>query len=220
VSPVGHLQYGWWIAHWKQFDRRERAAIALSGAACDLDGLSIFAGSETYYRYHHMLFHNLGATLVVAFLAGLLFWRRLWAWLAVVFAFGAHIVEDYFSIPWDMRPWEPFNSMVVNLDHHLPSWLVQYVFQTATMAFIIGITVWIYLRYGRTPLEIISPAFDQVIIGYAVLPFRHRCATCQHRAYFRCARCDRTFCAKHSKVSRACQVICAECAVNTSAFPG
>ena len=211
LSPIGHLQYGWWFAHWRQFDRRERAAIALAGAACDLDGLSMFAGGDAYYRFHHMLFHNVGALLVVIPLAGLFLWRRAWAWLAVVFAFGMHIVEDYFSIPWDMKPWEPFNAAVVNLGHHLPPWLVQYVFQSVAMAFILGITIWIYLRYQRTPLEIVSPAFDRLIMNYALLPWRNRCAHCGHRAPFRCDRCGQIFCAEHAKVGRGCGVVCSAC---------
>ena len=211
MSPVGHLQYGWWFAHWRNFDRRERAAIALAAAACDLDGLSFFAGSETYYRYHHMLFHNVGATLAVALLAGLLFWRRLWVWLAVVFAFGAHIVEDYFTTAWDMRPWAPFSATIVNLGSHLPAWMVQGLFQSIAILFILGMTVWIYLRHHRTPLEIISPAFDHLIIDYAVLPWRNRCADCTHRAHFRCARCGRPLCAKHGKVRGGFRVECKKC---------
>jgi len=129
LSPVAHLQYGWWFAHWADINRRERAAIAVAGAACDLDGLSLFGGGDAYYRYHHMLFHNAGATLAVIPLAGIFFWRRPLVWLLVVFAFAAHIVEDYFTVAWPMRPWEPFNATVVNLGNHLPAWMVQGLFQ-------------------------------------------------------------------------------------------
>lgn len=211
LSPIGHLQYGWWFAHWRKFDRRERAAIALAGAASDLDGLSFAAGGDAYYRYHHILFHNIGSVLVVIPLAGLLFRRRAWAWLAVVFAFGMHIVEDYFSIPWDMKPLAPFNATAVNLGRHLPPWLVQYVFQTAAMAFILGVTIWIYARYRRTPLEIISPAFDRLIMNYALLPWRSRCARCSRRAHFRCDQCGKTFCAGHAQPGRGCEVLCSGC---------
>jgi LexA-binding, inner membrane-associated putative hydrolase len=216
---VGHLQYGWWFAHWRNFDRRERAAIALAGAACDLDGLSMFWGSDTYYKYHHMLFHNVGSVLAVILLGGLLFWRRPWVWLLVVFAFGAHIVEDYFSIPWDMKPWAPFNSTVVNLNHHLSTQFVQYGLQTVAMVFILGITVRIYIKHKRTPLEIISPAFDRLIMNYALLPWKNHCASCSHRAHFRCDQCGKTFCANHAKPVRGCAVACNNCAGSTGASP-
>lgn len=211
MSPIGHLQYGWWFAHWGEFNRRERAAIALAGVGADLDGLSLLAGGEAFHRYHHILFHNVGATLAIGALAGLLFWRRPRVWLLVVFAFGAHIVEDYVTVGWDQFPWQPFGASAVNLSHHLPNWLVQGVFQVAAMFFIMAMTVWIYLRYQRTPLEIISPALDRLIINYAVLPWRNRCPACGHRAHFRCDSCGRNYCAMHSKVRRSLEVRCGEC---------
>jgi membrane-bound metal-dependent hydrolase YbcI (DUF457 family) len=206
------LQYGWWFAHWRKLDRRDRAAVALAGAACDLDGLSLLAGGDAYYRYHHILFHNVGSLLVIAALAGLFFWRKPWVWLLVAFSFGMHVVEDYFTVPWNMQPWRPFASTVVNLGQHVPGWVVQYVFQSVAMAGIVAITVWIYLRYQRTPIEIISPALDRLILNYAVLPLKNRCASCTAKAHFRCGRCARTFCAKHITVNRGCEAHCPECA--------
>jgi inner membrane protein len=211
LSPVAHLQYGWWFAHWVDINRRERAAIALAGAGPDLDGLSLFGGGDAYYRYHHILFHNAGASLAVIPLAGIFFWRRPLVWLLVVFAFSMHMVEDYFTVSWNMYPWEPFNATVVNLSNHIPGWIVQDVFQTAAILFILGMTIWIYLRYHRTPLEIISPAFDRLIVGYAVLPWRNRCAECTHRAHFRCAQCGRLVCAEHGIVRRGFRVECKQC---------
>ena len=61
MSPLAHLQYGWWFAHWKDFGRRERAIIALAGAGPDLDGLSLLAGGDAFHKYHHILLHNVGA---------------------------------------------------------------------------------------------------------------------------------------------------------------
>jgi hypothetical protein len=112
VSPLGPLQYGWWFAHWGEFSRRERAAIALAGVGADLDGLSLLAGGEAFQRYHHILFHNFGAALAISALAGLFFRRRPRVWLLVTFAFGAHIVEDYVPVGWDQLPWQPFSASV------------------------------------------------------------------------------------------------------------
>ncbi len=206
------MQYGWWFAHWADIHRRERAAIALAAAAPDLDGLSLFGGGDAYYRYHHILFHNAGATLAVIPLAGIFFWKRPLVWLLIVFAFAMHMVEDYFTVAWPMRPWEPFSASVTNLATHVPSWMVQGIFQLAAILFILGMTVWIYRRHHRTPLEIISPAFDRLIVGYAVLPWQNRCADCNHRAHFRCDRCDRAICANHGKITRGFNVQCKNCA--------
>lgn len=211
MSPVAHLQYGWWFAHWLQTNRRERAAIALAGAGPDLDGLSLFGGGEAYYRYHHMLFHNLGATLAVIPLAGIFFWKRPVVWFMVVFAFGMHVVEDYFTVAWPMRMMEPFSATLTNLGDYLSTFMVQGVFQIAATLFILAMTIWIYLRYHRTPLEIISPDFDRLIIGYGVLPWRNRCRDCNLRAHFRCDRCGRTTCAQHGTVRQGFKVVCKKC---------
>ncbi len=213
VSPIAHLQYGWWFAHWGEFNRRERAAIALAGAGPDLDGLSFLGGSESFYRYHHILFHNLGSVLGVSILAGLALWRRPRVWLLVVFAFAMHVVEDYFTVSWDQYPWKPFASSVVNLSSHLPGWWVQGVFQAFAVVFILAMTVLIYLRCQRTPIEILSPALDRLLVNYAVLPWRNRCSQCGRHAHFRCDRCGKTLCALHGKLAPRMQVRCASCPV-------
>ncbi len=217
MSPVAHLQYGWWFAHWGDFSRRERAVIAVAGAGPDLDGITFLAGSEPFHRYHHILFHNVGSTLAVAALAGLFFWRRPLAWILTVFAFAMHIVEDYVTVSWNQYPWRPFSASAVNLADRLPPWVVQGVFQAAAMALVLATTIWIYLRHGRTPLEILSPAFDRLLMNYAVLPWRRRCALCGRRAHFCCGNCRRTVCSSHGKVGARWQALCADCAAPQTA---
>ncbi len=212
MSPIGHLQYGWWFAHWGEFRRPERAAIALAGVAPDLDSLSLLVGGDASHRYHHILLHNVGATLAAVALAIAVFWRRPRLWALVGFAFAMHVVEDYVTVGWDQLPLEPFNATVVNLSRQLPNWLVQDVFQVTAMLFILVMTVWIYLRQQRTPLEIISPALDRLLLNYAVLPWKNRCACCGRRAHFRCDHCALDFCASHSRVGRNLKVRCGACA--------
>lgn len=208
MSPVAHLQYGWWFAHWSEFSRRDRAVIALAGAGPDLDGLSMFGGPEAFHRYHHILFHNAGSALAVAVMAGLAFRSRWKAGLLTSFAFAMHVVEDYVTVGWNQYPWVPFSPSAVNLADHVPGWVVQYVFQTAAMLFVLATTVWIYRRWGRSPLEILSPSLDRLLVDYAVLPFRAACAKCASRAHFRCVRCGKAYCAEHSKVGKGLEVSC------------
>jgi hypothetical protein len=211
MSPIGHLQYGWWFAHWGKFGRRERAIIALAGAGPDLDGLSLLAGGDAFLKYHHILFHNVGAVAGAVVIAGVLLWRKPLAFLLTVFAFAMHIVEDYITVGWNQHPWQPFSAATVNLSDHLPNWVVQGAFQYTAMAFIVGMSVWIYIRHKRTPLEILSPSLDHLIINYAVLPWRNRCTSCSSRAHFRCDRCGKNFCAAHSSVKSSLQIVCAAC---------
>ena len=211
MSPIAHLQYGWWFAHWGKFSRGERAAIALAGAGPDLDGLSLLAGGDAFHRYHHILFHNVGATMAALALAAAIFWKRPRVVVLVGFAFAMHVVEDYVTVGWNQLPFQPFNATVINLSHQLPTWLVQGVFQVTAMVFIFAMTVWIYWRHKRTPIEIISPTLDRLILNYAVLPWNNRCAKCGRRAHFRCDQCGQAFCAEHSKVGHNLQVRCAAC---------
>lgn len=208
MSPVAHLQYGWWFAHWGEFNRKERAVIALAGAGPDLDGISLLGGAEIYHRYHHILFHNLGSVLVVAVLALISFRKRWKVGLLITFAFAMHIVEDYLTVGWNQYPWRPFSDGVVNLSSVLPNWVVQGVFQAAAMIFVLGTTVWIYRKAGRTPLEIISPALDRLVVNYALLPWKHTCAQCGSRAHFWCEHCQEARCAQHVKVGRDLEVHC------------
>ncbi len=211
MSPIAHLQYGWWFAHWGKFSRGERAAIALAGAAPDLDGLTFLAGGEAFYRYHHILFHNIGSVLGVALLTAPLLRRRPMVWLLIVFAFAMHMVEDFITSSWDMFPWNPLSPAAVNLTDALPAWAVQGIFQTLGVVFILGMTIRFYLRYHRTPLEILSPALDRLVVNYAVLPWRNRCTTCRRRAHFRCEQCSRTACFRHGGVRTGLNVLCNEC---------
>jgi len=210
MSPVAHLQYGWWFAHWGEFSRKERAVIALAGAGPDLDGISLLGGAEIYHRYHHILFHNLGSVLVVAVLALVSFRKRWTVGLLTTFAFSAHILEDYLTVGWNQYPWRPFSDAVVNLSSQLPNWLVQGVFQTLAMVFVLATTVWIYRRAGRTPLEILSPALDRLVVNYAVLPWKNTCTQCKNRAHFWCDHCRQARCARHVRVAGDLRVHCLE----------
>ncbi len=118
-----------------------------------------------------------------------------------------------------MHPWQPLSAAAVNLSSHLPNWLVQGVFQVAAMVFILGVTVWIYLRHGRTPLEIISPRLDRLVLNYAVLPWRQACAECSRRAHFRCEGCAKAFCSGHAKAGSGLVARCEACAAEGQAAP-
>lgn len=147
----------------------------------------------------------------MALLAGLLYWRRPRVWLLVSFAFAMHMVEDYFTVGWSQHPWQPFSASAVNLADYLANWMVQGVFQVSAMVFILGITVWTYLRQQRTPLEILSSALDRMLVNYAVLPWRQHCRDCPRRARFRCDACGQAFCPDHARTGPGLAVRCASC---------
>jgi hypothetical protein len=67
----------------------------------------------------------------------------------------------------------------------------------ASLAAITACAAWLCFRYGRTPLEIISPRLDRLLTDYLALPRRHRCRDCSSRAHFRCGRCGALLCGAH-----------------------
>lgn len=217
MNTGAHLQYGWLIAHAREFTRPERAAITLAAAAPDLDGLTIVAGAESdfFFHYHHILFHNLLSAVVYTAVVAVFVSRRSLVVFLSLCSFFSHLLVDYLTAPWEMAPLQPFSPMMVNLGSHLPKWMVQYVFQFVGIGGILACTVWLYLKYGRTPLEIFSPRLDRLVSGYLALPWKNRCAQCQGRAHFRCDRCAGTVCGRHWK-PHGLGGICSACAANPS----
>jgi inner membrane protein len=217
MNTGAHLQFGWLIGHAREFDRTERAIITLAAVAPDLDGLLIVAGpgSEIFYKYHHILFHNALSAIVYVAIVAACFSRRSLVLLLCLLSFLGHILVDYVTAPWEMAPFWPVSPMLVNLGSRLPGWVVQYVFQVAGMAAILACTVWLYLKYGRTPLEVISPRLDRLVIGYLVLPWKNRCGYCSSRAHFRCERCGQTVCGRHWQ-PHGLVGTCPACASDTS----
>jgi hypothetical protein len=89
------------------------------------------------------------------------------------------------------------------------------------MAAITTCTVWLYSRYGRTPLEIMSPRLDRLLTDYLALPWRHHCRDCSSRAHFRRGRCGALLCGAHWRprgLAGACTV-CARQAESIACAP-
>ena len=66
MSPVTHFLFGWMVANSTEFNRRERAMVAIAGVIPDADGLGVIPEVLTrgsahplpwFTLYHHTL-HN------------------------------------------------------------------------------------------------------------------------------------------------------------------
>jgi hypothetical protein len=86
---------------------------------------------------------------------------------------------------------------LTGLYHNHRKGIEKVIQRVAGMAAVTACTVWLYLRHGRTPLEIISPRLDRLLTDYLALPWRHRCRDCFSRAHFRCERCGALLCGAH-----------------------
>jgi inner membrane protein len=94
-----HLLASWLLAHACKLPQRERRLVAVAGVLPDLDGfgwvldrINTMNGgtSDLYFQYHHILGHNLLATLAIACIV--LFAAQAQKWLAASLALGvAHL---------------------------------------------------------------------------------------------------------------------------------
>lgn len=147
-----------------RFTARERLFCMLAASLPDVDGLSILAGQEAYWDYHHTLGHNLLFGIVLCFVLACLSSHRLLSLIIYLALFHLHLVLDYFGsgpgwgIPylWPFRHW---------LWMRRDAWPF-YSWQNVTTAVaLVAWTLWIARRQGRTPLEALMPRLDRQLVA-------------------------------------------------------
>jgi len=103
MNPVTHFLGGWAVANTCSLGRRDRALVAIAGAAPDVDGFGIVAewlsrGSERplywWSDYHHVFGHNLFFGLLVAGIALAVARRRALTAALALAAVHLHLVMD------------------------------------------------------------------------------------------------------------------------------
>jgi inner membrane protein len=128
VSPGSHLLASWLLANSVGFEHRERRIVALAGLAPDLDGIGYladrfneFADADSFYylQYHHIIAHNLLASVVIASCAAFLSrTRRAAVFAASVVVTHLHFLCDVLGskgpdgYQWPILYLYPFNQSV------------------------------------------------------------------------------------------------------------
>ena len=135
---------------------RDRALIAWSGLAPDLDGLTMLLGEEAYGRWHHTLTHGLAAALCIMAIAALLARDRWRVALLSLLAFHIHLACDFLGsgLQWGIVYLYPLSHTEYFSPYgwSLASW--QNVAITAVALVACGTTA---LLYGRTFIEVCLP---------------------------------------------------------------
>jgi hypothetical protein len=178
MNPASHFLIGWTVANSVNITRRDRALVAVSGVIPDIDGIGIIAEVLTentstpliwYSKYHHVFGHNLivGVFLaVVVFLFGVKRWAA--SFLALL-VFHLHLLGDLVGsrgpdgYQWPIPYFFPFST-----DWQL-TWAGQWELNAwpnivITMV-VLGITLYQTWKYGRSPLEMISPRADKLLVN-------------------------------------------------------
>jgi len=158
-----HILSGWCLGNLFKITKRERLFSMIAAAVPDLDGLSLIGGPDCYYKYHHIITHNIIAGLLFSFILAIFSCHKLKAFLLYLLLVHLHLVLDYCgSGPgWGLQYLWPFsNSTIENYD----AWSFTSWQNVGTFLLFIVWTLVIIIVKGRTPLELIMPLLNQKIV--------------------------------------------------------
>jgi len=171
-----HVMSGWCIANLFRLSPRQRLMSMIAASIADLDGLSILAGQEAYWNWHHRLCHNLPFGLLACIILALVSRARLPVFFLYLGLFHLHLLMDVFgSGPgWPIYYFWPFSNWIID-NRHL-SWEF-YSWQNISIAIPFFVwTVGIAIYKGRTPLEVPMPRLDRQLVTWFEGRFRKRSA--------------------------------------------
>jgi len=103
MNPITHLLVSWVIADSTDLDKRERAAVTLSGIIPDIDSFGIVAEQLTknsehpllwWSDYHHILGHNIGFGLLMALGVSLMAKQKFKTTGLAILCFHLHLLCD------------------------------------------------------------------------------------------------------------------------------
>ena len=194
-------------------DRRLRTWCTAAALLPDVDALAMLAGPDSYTRFHHTFGHNI-FTGILCVAAAAWFFRgaSTRTWLAaialVALCFASHILTDMKLSGWELKLLWPLNQKGFEFNPNLQlghpvNYVLVYVFMSAPWA----LAFW----KGVTPLEIVSPRLDRLVLNL----FRRKnrdCSACGKACNNRCDTCTRPVCLRHGRVGWRFRVACPDCA--------
>jgi inner membrane protein len=135
----------------------------LAASVADTDGFGFFFGDEIYWRFHHVVGHNLLFGVVVAIVMTIFSTHRAKASVLYFALFHLHLFMDYWgsgpgwTIPWlwpsAMWTWKNPQAWP------LTSWQ-----NVTAFVLLFAWTLWIAIRCGRTPIEQLAPRLDRAFV--------------------------------------------------------
>ena len=222
MNPIYHLQWGWLAGHTADFDQSDRRKLMLASIVPDLDGVFIW-NADIFHRMHHTFGHNVFVPFIVGgALAAFSRKGKRAKWFLLGFAMVAlHLLVDLFTCPeYPLRFLWPVNKKEYYLLEMLglsgasaDTWnlILGKGLQVAFMVMLLTVTAMIYLKYGRTFIELISSKLDKFLTDFAILPFKYACEypECRNRAHYVCAENGSKRCIKHCAINRDLTISCA-----------
>lgn len=179
MNPIEHALIGWCIANVSpDLDRRERLLITAAAVIPDVDGLGMVAELATrgtehplfwWTDYHHVLAHNVGAAMVITIAAFVLARHRWTAALLACAAFHSHILGDVIGArgpdgyQWPIPYFLPFSrtpELAWSGQWALNAWQNLVITAAALL-----VTLMLARRRGVSPVELISPRADALVVA-------------------------------------------------------
>jgi len=177
MHTVTHFFVGWVVANTGDLNRRERAAVTVSGIIPDIDSVGIIAEKLTqgsdhpllwWSKYHHVLAHNLGFALFVAVVVFVIAKKK---WLATGLAFLSfhlHLLGDVVgAMGPDGYQW-PIPYLLPFSNAWEITWQGQWAINAWTNFAITGvallITFFLASKRGYSPLEMLSTSADRAFV--------------------------------------------------------
>jgi inner membrane protein len=178
MNPVTHLLTSWSLAGLFRINRCERTFVTIAGIIPDIDGAGIIhdylsTGSSfqplLYWKYHHILGHNIGFCLLLCLVTFSLTRRRLITTLLVFSSFHIHLLFDIAgSRGPDGYQW-PIPYLLPFSDLWQLVWQGQWGLNTwpnfVVTAIAVTLMCYIILKRGISPLEMLSEKRDRVFVA-------------------------------------------------------
>jgi hypothetical protein len=208
-----HAGAGWLIGNLPpQADRGLRNWCLAAAVLPDADAVSFLFGPQAYGRWHHTLGHNVFVGIA---LTGLALWhQRKKGWgraalvgLLVACSFAVHVLTDAKLSAYATKLFWPFSHTEYEFSSNLglASPINTYLVYASLLAVFL-IALWRKV----TPLEVLSPALDRLLLS----PLRPRplaCSVCGQRCGNRCEACGAALCLHHSRITGSLRITCASC---------
>ena len=177
MSPVTHFLVGWVVANTADLNRRERAAVTIAGIIPDIDSAGIVVekltiGSDRpllwWTEYHHVISHNVGFAMLVAFVVYLISERKWMATSLALLSFHLHLLGDIVGA----RGPEGYQWPIPYLLPFSKAWEITWQGQWAINAWpnfvvtgvALAITFFLAWKRGYSPLEMVSSAMDKAFV--------------------------------------------------------
>jgi membrane-bound metal-dependent hydrolase YbcI (DUF457 family) len=158
-----HFLSGWCIGNLFQLNGRERLFCALAAVLPDFDGLGIIFSQDLYWKFHHLLGHNLLFAVVTA---GVFccFSEHKAKMAGLCFALSQlHMVMDLFGSGqlWTISYLWPFSNREFSISC---GWALYSWQNILAGVLLIAWTVLIIKYKRRTPLEVLMPKLDRQLV--------------------------------------------------------